>query len=500
MKMSEILRIQNITKEFSGVKALKDVSFSIERGEVHALVGENGAGKSTLMKILSGVYQPTGGEIFLEEKEIKLIDPKQAQGLGISIIHQEFSLIPYLNTIDNIFLGREIRNKSGLLHREKMKKKAVDILKTLHAEIDLKTPVSELSIAQQQFVEIAKAISIDTKVLIFDEPTASLTGKEIEDLFQLIEKLKAEGVTIIYISHHLDEIITMCDSMTCLRDGTWVDTKRVADTNKQEIVKMMVGREIANVFPIKGESTKHNDILLEVKDLGNKHVIDINFHLRKGEILGIAGLVGSGRTEIVRALIGADKTQTKNVLVNGKKINIKTPTDALNHGICLIPENRKTQGLILDSTVKKNISLPILKQLSNSFRIINRTKENELTKASIQDLLIKTPSMNQTVKNLSGGNQQKVVLAKWLNTNCHLIIFDEPTRGIDIGAKEEIYKLMRDLADKGISIIMISSELPEVLGMSDRLLVMHKGRIKSEISSSEATSERVMHYATGGEG
>jgi ribose transport system ATP-binding protein len=352
-------------------------------------------------------------------------------------------------------------------------------------------------VANQQFIEIAKAIAIDTKVLIFDEPTASLTGKEIDKLFELISKLKADGVTIIYISHHLDEILHMCDRMTCLRDGEWVGTREVRNVTKQDIVKMMVGREIVNAFPEK-PSRDRKEMLLEVKRLSNKSITDIQFSLKKGEIIGIAGLVGSGRTETVRALIGADPTKEREVYIEQQKVDIKSPTDALAHGIALIPESRKTQGLVLNMTIKNNISLPILKELRNSFGFINMKKEDAMIDQSIKDLLIKTPSARQMVKNLSGGNQQKVVLAKWLNTDCKILIFDEPTRGIDIGAKEEIYKLMRSLADKGLSIIMISSELPEILGMSDRVLVMHKGKIKAEIDGKEADSEKVMYYATGG--
>jgi ribose transport system ATP-binding protein len=496
--VDKILEIENITKEFPGVKALKGVSFDIKRGEVHALVGENGAGKSTLMKILSGVYTPTTGKIRLDGNEVTFKDPKQAQQLGVSIIHQEFSLIPYLSGVDNIFLGREKKKANGLLDRRKMRKEADEVLQRLNAEIDLNKPVSQLSVANQQFIEIAKAIAIDTKILIFDEPTASLTGKEIDKLFELIEKLKADGVTIIYISHHLDEILQMCDRMTCLRDGEWVSTREVKDVTKQDIVKMMVGREIVNAFPEKPPQDNKGEMLLEVKNLSNKSVTDIQFSLKKGEIIGIAGLVGSGRTETVRALIGADATKEKEVYINQQKVVIKNPTDALTHGIALIPESRKTQGLVLNMTIKNNISLPIVKELSSFFGFINKKKEDAVIDQSIRELLIKTPSSKQLVKNLSGGNQQKVVLAKWLNTDCKILIFDEPTRGIDIGAKEEIYKLMRNLADKGLSIIMISSELPEILGMSDRVLVMHKGKIKAEIDGREATSEKVMQYATGG--
>lgn len=498
--MDNILELQNITKEFYGVKALKDVSFNIRRGDVHALVGENGAGKSTLMKILSGVHKATSGKVLLDGEEVNFDNPKDAQLAGVSIIHQEFSLVPYLNGVDNIFLGREIKKASGLLDKKKMMKEAKELLGKLQADIDLSKPVSSLSVANQQYIEIAKAIfAVNTKVLIFDEPTTSLTGEEIERLFELIENLKADGVTIIYISHHLDEILEICDRLTVLRDGEYVDTRDVKDVTKQDIVKMMVGREIVNQFP-EGTSPylKENKTLLEVKKLTNDSISDVKFDLKKGEILGIAGLVGSGRTETVRALIGADDTDEKEVYIEGEKVSIKNLADALEHGICLIPEDRKSQGLILNATVKNNISLPILNKLTNKFKFINKKKEINVVDQSIQDLLIKTPSRAQTVNKLSGGNQQKVVLAKWLNTDSKILIFDEPTRGIDIGAKEEIYKIMRSLADEGISIIMISSELPEILGMSDRILVMHDGRVQTVMNGEDATQEKIMQYATGG--
>ncbi|HZG84845.1 sugar ABC transporter ATP-binding protein [Paenibacillus sp.] len=499
--MGNVLEIQRITKKFPGVVALNNVSFGIKKGEVHALVGENGAGKSTLMKILSGVYQPTSGKILLDGKEVTFRDPKEAQNMGISIIHQEFSLIPYLSGVDNIFLGRELTRRGGLLHKAKMRAQADAVLRRLNADIRLDKPVASLSVANQQFIEIAKAVSIETKVLIFDEPTASLTGKEITKLFELIDTLKQSGVTIIYISHHLEEILEICDTLTCLRDGEFVGTRNVRELTKQDIVKMMVGREIENAYPVRpAGGAKDETVVLEVRKLSNAQLKDVSFSLRKGEILGVAGLVGSGRTETARALIGADQASEKEVYVGGKKADIQSPTDALAHGICLIPESRKTQGLILDMTVKNNISLPMIKELTHFLGLINHNKEESVADQSIKDLLIKTPGSNQKVKHLSGGNQQKVVLAKWLNTGCHIFIFDEPTRGIDIGAKEEIYKLMRQLADRGNSIIMISSELPEVLGMSDRILVMHKGKIMAELSGGTVTEEEVMMYATGGEG
>lgn len=497
--MENIYEIKNVSKSFPGVLALSNVSFSIRKGEVHALVGENGAGKSTLMKILSGVYTPDEGHLFYKGNEVHFKRPSDAQALGISIIHQEFSLIPHLSAVDNIYLGREVMKKNGLLDKKTMKKNAIEVLNKLDAEIDVDKPVSRLSVANQQFIEIAKAIAIETDVLIFDEPTASLTGKEIDKLFELINRLKSDGVSIIYISHHLEELFQIADTVTCLRDGEWVGTQPITECTKQSIVKMMVGREINNNYPIKRNTKDRNEeILLDVVKLSNKYVNNISFKLKKGEILGISGLVGAGRTETVRALIGADPTSIKDIYFEGERIKIKSPTDALKHGIGLIPESRKTQGLILGMSVKDNITLSIMNKITSKLGLIQKRVESSNVATSIKELTIKTPNMNQIVKNLSGGNQQKVVLAKWLNTKCKVLIFDEPTRGIDIGAKEEIYKLMRALADKGIAIIMISSELPEILGMSDRVIAMYKGSMVAEIDGHVVDSEKVMYYATGG--
>lgn len=496
--MDYILDTKDITMEFPGVRALDNINIKVIKGDIHAIVGENGAGKSTLMKILSGVYTPTSGTLMYGGSEVKFTMPKDAQNLGINIIHQEFSLVPYLNAVENIFLGSEIKKMGGLLDKSLMKEKAKELLKKLDADIDISIPVAELSVANQQFVEIAKAISTDTKILIFDEPTASLTGKEIENLFELIKNLKDQGVTILYISHHLDEIFAIADKFSCLRDGQFVGTREVEGSTKQEMVKMMVGREINQAFPEKLE-TIEEETILEVKGLTNENVTNISFKLKKGEILGIAGLVGSGRTETIRALMGADKSDKGEIYMHGKKIQVNSPSDALKNGIGLIPENRKTQGLVLDMNIKDNITISILEKLVNKFQIISKNKEKDIVNKSILDLSIKTPSMWHKVKNLSGGNQQKVVLAKWLNTDSEILIFDEPTRGIDIGAKEEIYKLLNALTKNGLSVIMISSELPEIIGMSDRVLVMYKGKIAAEIEGSEATQEHIMYYGTGGD-
>lgn len=497
--MDNILEIKNVTKEFPGVLALDNVSFNIKRGEVHVLIGENGAGKSTLMKILSGVYQANSGKVLLNGDEIDFSNPKEAQLAGISIIYQEFSLIPYLNAVENIFLGREYK-KNGVLDKKRMKEEAKELLEVLDVEIDLKKPVNQLSVAEQQFIEIAKAVSINDNVLILDEPTATLTNQETKILFKLIRNLKEKGVTMIFISHHLEEAFEIGDRLTCLRDGQWVGTEDIADLDEKKIIKMMVGRDIGDTFPERAESFK-SEIMLEVKDMKRNENEDyINFKLKKGEILGVAGLVGSGRTEMARALIGADKVLNKELFINGEKIKINSPAEALENGIGLIPENRKSQGLILGLSVKDNISINSLNKILKNGLFINKKEEKKKSQKLVEDLNIKTPSLNQAVKNLSGGNQQKVVLAKWLGVESNVLIFDEPTRGIDVGAKLEIYKLMNELVEMGISIIMISSELPEVLAISNRIMVMHNNKIKAVLENNEdVDQETIMYYATGGE-
>lgn len=496
--MDKILQLIDIVKVFPGVKALDGVNIDIIRGEIHALVGENGAGKSTLMKILSGIYRPTNGKVVLGGKEIILENTKQAQELGITIIHQEFSLIPYLNAVENIFLGRELRKRNGLLDKKLMKEKAQELLKRIEVEINLEKSVDGLSVAEQQFIEIAKALSVNANFLILDEPTATLTEGEVAHLFNLMRTLKKNGVSMIFISHHMDEIFQISDRFSVLRDGKWIGTEVTNKVTKDDIIRMMVGRDLKETFPERAYLKIEKEVLLEVKKLKNKRVKDVSFKLNKGEILGICGLVGSGRTEVVRALIGADKVMVKEIYMKGKKVDIKSPYEALKYSIALIPEDRKSQGLVLESSVKSNISLSGLTKITNKFNFIDKVKEINIVEKYVSSLKIKTPDIYRLVRNLSGGNQQKVVIAKCLNTGCEILIFDEPTRGIDVGAKAEIYKLMRELVDRGISIIMISSELPEILGMSDRILVMYKGEITGEISAKEANQEKIMYYATGG--
>lgn len=491
------LEMKNITKTYPGVRALDNVSFDVMKGEVHALCGENGAGKSTLMKILAGAQSMDSGEIIINGEQVHVTTPQKAMDLGVSIIYQEFNLVPYLNAAENIFLGREPKaTVPGFIDFGKMYGEAQSVIDQLGVDLNVRTPVNSLSIAQQQMVEIGKATSRKATIIAMDEPSATLTGHELQALFELIRALKAKGVSIIYISHRLEEIFEIADRITVMRDGKYVGTKPIAETNREDLIKMMVGRELTDVIPkvpaeIKGSA-------LTVKNLTRKGVIeDINFTVHQGEVLGLAGLVGAGRTEVARAIFGADTIDAGEIWLDGKLVKIKSPRDAIRQGVGLVTEDRKALGLILGMVVRENISLANL-DLLTKLGFVNRREEKRVSQQYIEDLMIKTPSCEQQVQNLSGGNQQKVVLAKWLFTESKVLIFDEPTRGIDVGAKTEIYHLMNRLAANGAAIIMISSELPEILGMSDRILVMHEGHIAGELTREEATQEKIMHLATGG--
>lgn len=491
-----VLEMRGIAKAYPGVVALHSVDFSVRPGEVHALIGENGAGKSTLMKILAGADTKDSGQIFIDGKESHIDTPQEAMRLGVSIIYQEFNLVPYMNAAENIFLGREPASVvPGLIDFGRMYSDAEKIIDELGVALDVRTPMNHLSVAQQQMVEIAKATSRKSRIIAMDEPSATLTDHELENLFGLIRRLKAEGVSIIYISHRLEEIFEIADRVTVLRDGELVATKDIAETNRADIIRMMVGRELSDSIPkIAAEA---RDVALEVRNLNRAGVLhDINFQVRSGEILGIAGLVGAGRTEVARAIFGADPIDSGQIIMNGKPVTIHSPRRAISLGVGLVSEDRKALGLVLGMAVRENISLANLGVLSR-LGFIKRRKEREIAESYVKDVLIKTPSIEQAVQNLSGGNQQKVVLAKWLFTKSKVLIFDEPTRGIDVGAKTEIYQLMNRLAAQGVAIIMISSELPEVIGMSDRILVMHDGRIAGELSGKDATQERIMGLATG---
>ncbi|HHV61196.1 MAG TPA: sugar ABC transporter ATP-binding protein [Firmicutes bacterium] len=490
------LVMKNISKTFPGVKALDGVTFEVQKGEVHALVGENGAGKSTLIKILSGAYRPDGGEILLRGQRVEINTPGQAQQLGISVIYQELDLIPHMTIPENIFVGREPARALGLVDWREMGKKAQALMASVGMNLPLNIPVRKLSAAQQQMVAIARALSLNADIIVMDEPTASLTQNEIQILFRVIEKLKASGVTIIYISHRLEEIFQIADRVTVLRDGKYIGTWPVGEVGVDHIIRCMVGRDLKEKYP--RERVPRGEEILRVEGLTHEpYFRDVSFSLHAGEILGIAGLVGAGRSEIMRSIVGADEKDSGEVYLFGKKVDIKSPHDAIRLGIGLLPEERKLQGLILQLDVRSNISLPILDRLSR-WGFIRRLLEYRAVVDIIDRLGIKTPSPEQKVKNLSGGNQQKVVFAKWFLRGCRVFIFDEPTRGIDVGAKLEIYKLMNELVRDGVGIIVISSDLPEVLGISDRLLVMHHGRIAGELRHEEATQEKVLNLAFGG--
>ncbi len=492
------LEMRNISKQYPGVRALDDVSLSVDVGEIHALLGENGAGKSTMMKILAGAQSKDSGEILLNGTPVQIDSPQKAMSLGISIIYQEFNLVPYLSAGENIYLGREPRAAiPGFVDFKKLYADAQVVLDKLGVKIDARAPVNTLSVAGQQMVEIAKATSKKSKIIVMDEPSATLTDHELRALFRLMLQLKSEGVSIVYISHRLEEIVEVCDRATIMRDGHHVATREVKDLTREEIIRLMVGRELKDAIP--KVAAEQGDIALEVKNLTRKGVLhDISFTVRKGEVLGIAGLVGAGRTETARVIFGADPMDSGSIEVFGQPVRIKSPQDAIKHGIGLVTEDRKQQGLVLGMVVRENTTLANLDFLS-SLGFIRRGEERQVAEKYKIDLAIKTPTIEQTVHNLSGGNQQKVVLAKWLFTGSKILIFDEPTRGIDVGAKAEIYKLMNELAKNGVAIIMISSELPEVLGMSDRIIVMHEGRLTGELSRADATQEKIMHLATGGE-
>ncbi|MFT3985994.1 MAG: sugar ABC transporter ATP-binding protein [Lachnospiraceae bacterium] len=495
--MRKLLELKGITKEYPGVKALNEIDLEINEGEVHALMGENGAGKSTLIKVISGAIKPNKGTINFEGVQYTEMNPILSQKLGIGVIYQEFNLVPELSIAENIFLGRRLTG-GFTVNRRLMNKKAEEIMKSFGLDIDVKQPVKTLTVAYQQLVEIAKTISNDVKVLIMDEPSAPLTNREIEAMFSIIRQLKEKGIAIIYISHRMEEIFEISDRITVMRDGEYVGTKPTKDTTKQELIKMMVGRTLNEQFPQLERKT--GEVMLEVKHLSTAGLLkDINFRVRSGEILGLAGLVGAGRTETARAVYGADPITHGEIYINGKKVRIEKPENAIREGIAYIPEDRKRHGVLLEMSIKENISFIALRSISKA-TLVNKAADKKLAKDYIDKLRIKTPGMDQLSKNLSGGNQQKVVLAKSLAGKSNIIIFDEPTRGIDVGAKQEIYRLMQELAKEGMAIIMISSEMPELLGMSDRIIVMHEGEITGELCREEATQEAVLAFASGNRG
>ncbi|WP_449355172.1 sugar ABC transporter ATP-binding protein [Virgibacillus natechei] len=488
-----ILELHEIEKAFYGKKVLHRVNLQLRKGEVQALVGENGAGKSTLIKVIAGIYKQDHGKVIFNQEVMEINKPQDAINSGISTIHQEFNLVPYLDAASNIFLNREKHNFLGRINKNAMYEETKEIFNRIGSNINPNTPISKLGVAEKQMVEIAKALSFNAKVIIMDEPTAVLSGNEVSKLFKVISSLKKQGVSIIYISHHLEELFEIVDRVTVLRDGNLIDTLHISEVNKQILTKKMIGRDLDKQFPDR-ESEIGEDILT-VTDLQREGVLEeINFSLRKGEILGIAGLVGAGRTELVRAIAGIDQYDSGKLNFDGVEVDFKSPYLAIKSGVCLIPEERKSQGLVLDLSVEKNITLPNMKDLSHFGHVLKK-ESHSTSEKYINELRVVPESPSRLVKFLSGGNQQKVVIGKWLFKKYKVVIFDEPTRGVDVGAKAEIYKIINNIVSKGTGVIMVSSDLPEILGMSDRILVMKEGKIAKELINQNLDEEEVLKYA-----
>lgn len=493
MSQDVILCLKGISKSFPGTKALTDVHLELKKGEVHALVGENGAGKSTLMNIVGGVLQPDDGRIFLEGNEVRFTSPRDAQTAGIGFVHQEIALCPHISVAENIYMGRLKGNQAGIIDFSEANKQAEELLKLFKTCIRPQALVKNLSVADQQVVEIIKALSLNCKILVLDEPTSSLTEGETEALFEIIRQLKTRGISMLYISHKMSEIFSLCDRLTILRDGCFVDSLDVKEVTPEIVISKMVGRHLTDLYPVK--STSVDGILLEVKGAGRKGIFrDISFKLNKGEILGIAGLVGSKRTELARAICGIDRLDTGEIFFEDKKVHIKSYRDAIKKGIAYLTEDRKSEGIFLNLSIKQNISTACLEKVSKGIWI-NANSERNWAKKFAEKLRIKLSDINQKATSLSGGNQQKIVIAKWLSIGPKLIFMDEPTRGIDVGAKSEIHNMLRSLSNEGIGIIVISSELPEIIGMCDRVIVMAEGRITGELGVSELTEKNIMMFA-----
>lgn len=493
-----MIEMTGITKSFSGNKVLKDVQFSLKKGEIHALMGENGAGKSTMMKILTGIYERDAGEVKVRGESIHYKNPKESEHAGIAVIHQELNILPYLSIAENLFLGKEKTfGKSGILKTKEMNQKASEILKSLDMHEDVRTQAGSLSVGKQQIIEIAKAISSNAEVIIMDEPTAALTDREIESLFETIRKLQETGVSFVYISHRMEEIFSLCNRITILRDGEYVGTKVIKETNFDEIVQMMVGRALGERFPERDATI--GEVKLAAKGLTREGIFkDVSFEVRKGEVVAFAGLMGAGRTEVVQALFGYRKLTAGDIMLDGKAITINNPLQAKKLGFGYVTEDRKSEGLIVDFSVQDNLSLTNFDKVASNGIMKNQAEKN-LYQSMVERLGIRLSGPTQAAKSLSGGNQQKVVIAKWLGIEPEVLILDEPTRGVDVGAKKEIYSIINELAERGVAIIMVSSELPEVIGMADRVLVMHEGCLTGEVTKEDMTQERIMHFATGGE-
>lgn len=491
-----LLELEGVSKGFPGVQALDDVRLDLRHGEVLALVGENGAGKSTLMKLLAGIYTPDAGVFRMNGTELELDGPRHAQEQGISIIHQEFNLMPDLTVAQNIFIGREHRAAGVFLDDRALNRRAQGLFDRLGLALDPGEPVERLTVAKQQMVEIAKALSFDAKVLIMDEPTAALNDAEVDVLFELIRRFRTTETGVIYISHRMDELARISDRITVLRDGRYIDTLTTADTDQREVISLMVGREISGEQR-PAPAHPHHEPVLSVRGLSTKHLLrDVSFDVHAGEILGFAGLMGAGRTEVARAIVGADRRDSGEIAVRGREVSIGNPAEAARYGIGYLSEDRKQLGVLLERSVRENIVLSSLRDFVTRLGFVQDRRIEATGREYVDKLRIKTPSTAQLVRNLSGGNQQKVVIAKWLAKDCDVLIFDEPTRGIDVGAKEEIYVLLRQLADQGKAIIMISSELPEVLRLANRIAVMAEGRLTAVLDNADATQENVMDYAT----
>lgn len=493
----KIISMRNIVKEFSGVRVLNKVDFNIYKGRIMALLGENGAGKSTLMKILTGVYLKTSGEVYFQGKAVNFTSTKESQDSGIAIIHQELNLVQHLSIGENIFLGREPVTKAKNIKWAELYEEAKKWLNKLGLEENPRELVKNLSVGKQQLIEIAKALSLNAKVIIMDEPTGALTIAETQKLFQVIKELKEQGHSIVYISHRLNEIFEICDDVTVLRDGEWVGEKPIGHLDQDKIIEMMVGRKLEEQYP--RTQTQLGEVVLEVKGMTNKFVNNASFSLRRGEVLGVAGLMGAGRTELARTLYGIYQKDKGDIFIRGKKVKISNPKDALKHGIAYVSEDRKANGVVLNLNVIENVTLSSLKSFGGRFGNIRKSQEEVATQKYIRSMSIKTSSAKQLLKFLSGGNQQKVSLAKNLNTNPEILLLDEPTRGVDVGAKKEIYELINQYKEEGMSIIMISSEIPEILGMSDRILVMHEGKITGILDIDEANQQNIMSLAVGKE-
>jgi ribose transport system ATP-binding protein len=491
------IAMRGIHKAFGANRVLRGVDFELHEGEVHALMGENGAGKSTLMNILTGLHKKDEGQILIDGKETYFQNPKEAEQNGITFIHQELNVWPEMTVLENLFIGKELKTPLGFLKTKEMKALAKKQFEKLAVTIPLDQEAGLCSVGQQQMIEIAKALMTNAKVIIMDEPTAALTEREIQKLFDVINALRKQGVSIVYISHRMEEIFAICDSITVMRDGQTVDKKPIPETSFDDVVRKMVGRELTDRFPAR--TSPKGDVVFEAKGLERKGAFqDVHFSVRSGEIVGVAGLMGAGRTEIMRAIFGLDPLEKGEIILNGKRVSITKPDQAIKLGLGFITEDRKTEGLVLDFSIRENIALPSLFSFSPK-GFIEQKSEQQFVDLLIKRLTIKTESSETSAGNLSGGNQQKVVIAKWIGIGPKVLILDEPTRGVDVGAKREIYQLMNELTDRGVAIIMVSSELPEVLGMSDRILVVHEGKITGELTSEEATQEKIMTFATGGQ-